>query len=118
MVLPEQLNDTNQPRPVVDAAQNQNTRAKWIGAIAAVLGALPSFLLAFGLIDWSGEQIAAYTAFLGVTTGAVSFVIGSSDVKTALQVESQVTPVASPRDDQGAPFVPVAIDSYEDEEVQ
>lgn len=117
MTLPEQLSNTGQPRLVVDAAQSQNTRAKWIGAIAAVLGALPAFLLAFAVIDWSGEQIAAYTAFLGVTTGAVSFALGASDVKTALQVESQVTPVESPRDNSGAPLVPAEIDSSGDEEV-
>lgn len=105
--LPEQIEDQGQPRPVVTAAQEQNTRSKWVGAVTAVLGALPALLIAFEVIAWSGEQIAAYTAFLGVASGAVSLATGASDVKTALAVEATVTPVASPRNNDGSELVPI-----------
>jgi hypothetical protein len=103
-----------QPRPVVDAANSQNVRARWIAGIATIAGALPTFLLAFEVIAWSAEQIAAYTTFIGVVTAAVALVLGHQDVQTAEMVETQVTPVASPRDNGLVPFVPIADDFLND----
>jgi hypothetical protein len=103
-----------QPRPVVDAAESQQRRGDIIGATAAVLGGLPALLLTFGVINWSADQIAAYGVFLGVFTGAVMVIFGRRDVGTALAIEDVVTPVASPRDDDLVPLVPIANDGLED----
>jgi len=89
-------------RPVVNAS-------RWVAGLAAILGSLPTFLLAFGAIAWTAEQIAAYGTFLGVVVGSVSLILG-------LSAEGKVTPVETPRDNALVPLVPIADDGYEDEE--
>lgn len=81
-----------QPRPVVHAS-------RWIAGLASIAGAVPTFLLTFGWIDWTGDQVAAYGTFLGVVVGGVSLILGQN-------AESQVTPISSPQ--TLVPLVPVA----------
>lgn len=105
---------SEQPRPVVDAAADQKRRGDIIGAIALVLGGIPALILLFSAEALTAVQVAGITAFLGLLTSAAMVLFARADLKTALAVETQVTPVMSPRDDEGAPFVPIALDSYED----
>lgn len=82
-----------QPRPVAHAA-------RWVAGISAIAGALPTFLLAFEVIAWTATQVGAYGTFLGVVVGGISLILGQN-------AEAQVTPTASPRNDEGVPLVPV-----------
>lgn len=81
-----------QPRPVVNAS-------RWVAGIASILGAVPAFLLAFEIIVWTGEQVGAYGAFLGVVVGGVSLILGQN-------AEAQVTPISSPQ--TLVPLVPMS----------
>jgi len=105
---------SDQPRPVVDAAANQKRRGDIIGAIALVLGGVPALILLFDMDALTAAQVSGITLFLGLLTTAAMVLFARQDLKTALNVETQVTPVASPRDDEGVPFVPIALDSFED----
>lgn len=94
------IKEALQPRPVVNAS-------RIVAGLAAILGALPTFLLAFEVISWTAVQIAAYGTFLGVVVGSVSLILGVS-------VEEKVTPMISPRENSGSPLVPIAIDGFND----
>lgn len=87
------MTEPPQPRPVAHAA-------RWVAGISSIAGALPTFLFAFNVIDWTSEQIAAYGTFLGVVVAAVSIILGHN-------AEAQVTPVESPRNSEGVPLVPI-----------
>lgn len=91
-----------QPRPVVNAS-------RIVAGIAAIAGGTPTFLIAFDVIAWTAEQVAAYGTFLGVVVGSVSLILGHN-------AEGKVTPTLSPRDDQLVPLVPIADDGIEYEE--
>lgn len=97
----------SQPRPVVENAHSQSTVVRIIAATNMVLAATPFTLSAFEIINWNGEQITAFTFFLGVVTTAALLVLGQTVKQTALTVEAQVTPVAAPRDDNGDTLVPL-----------
>lgn len=82
------------PRPVRNAA-------RIVAAVASVLGALPSLLIVFGMIDWTPEQMGGYGTFLGVLVGAISVVLGH-------ETEKVVTPVEDPKNDDLVSLVPLA----------
>lgn len=103
-----------QPRPVVENAHQQTLTVRIIAAAQMVLAAAPFALQAFSIINWTGDQMIAFTFFLGVVTTAALLVLGQSVRSNALQVEQQVTPVASPRDNELVPFVPIANDGLDD----
>ncbi len=105
---------SEQPRPVVDAAASQKRRGDIIGAIALVLGGIPALILLFSANALTAAQVAGITVFLGLLTTAAMVLYARRDLKTALDVESQVTPSASPKDDEGGPLVPIALDGYDD----
>jgi hypothetical protein len=90
----------SQPRPVV-------TAAKIISAVAILLGLIPMVGTLTALWVWNADQLVAYTAVSGGVIAAASTLFG-------VQAEKMVTPVESPRDDDGVPFVPIALDAYED----
>lgn len=90
-----------QPRPVVLAS-------RILGAFAILAGVFPAVGRAFGWIDWTVSQGDAYFLAVNAVVAAVALVFG-------LQAEKRVTPVQSPRDDAGVPFVPIADDVFEDE---
>lgn len=105
---------TERPRPVVDAATQQKRRSDIIGAIAAVLGGIPILLLLFYEDLFTAQQASGITVFLGLLTGAALVIFARQDLKTALGVETQVTPVADPMDDASVPLVPIADDFLDD----
>ena len=89
----------SQARPVVNAS-------RIIGAVAILLGLVPTSLMLFG-VEWNADQLIGYSAVSGGVVTAAALLFG-------VRVEKVVTPVESPRDDDGVPFVPIAIDVYED----
>ena len=89
-----------QPRPAVKAA-------RIVAGLIVVFDGLPALLTAFNLVNWSADQWAAVNGFVGVLIAAISIWFG-------IQVERQVTPIASPRDDSLVPLVPIADDGLDD----
>ncbi len=89
----------SQPRPVV-------TAASIIGALAIAFGIVPGGLMLIG-IEMTTDQLVGYTAVVGGVVAALSRLFG-------VQAEKRVTPTISPRDDEDVPFVPIALDGYED----
>jgi hypothetical protein len=63
--------------------------------------------MAFEVINWTGDQVGAYTTFVGVLVAAAAMFFNA-------EVAKQVTPVASPRDNGMVPLVPIANDGFED----
>ncbi len=106
--------ETERPRPVVDAAGQQKRRSDVIGAIAAVLAGIPIVLLSLNEDLMTAQQVSGITVFLGLLTGAALVIFARQDLKTALGVETQVTPSSDPMDDAGVPLVPIADDFLED----
>lgn len=98
----------DQPRPVVENAHQQTLVVRIIAAVQMVLASLPFGLQAFEMIDWTGEQMIAYSFVLGVLTTAALLIVGQSVTSNALKVEAEVTPVASPQDNDGTSLVPLA----------
>lgn len=70
-------------------------------AIVAAISSGLSLLVAFG-IGWTPEQAAAIMACVNAVSIAVVVVWS----------RGSITPVADPRDAQGAPLVPEATDDY------
>ncbi len=92
----------SQPRPVVNAASI-------IGALAILLGIVPASLLLFG-VEMTTDVLTAYAAVSGGVIAALSRLFG-------VRAEKEVTPVMSPRDNEGAPFVPIAVDMGDSENI-
>lgn len=92
MTVPAHLEE---PRP-----QPVRTAVNWLtGGISIFLAAIP-LAQAFGLIDWTADQVAQITAFCGV----IGSVVGG---QVALNyVRNRVTPTEDPQDDDGNPLVP------------
>ena len=86
-----------QPRPVVDAAATETKTSRIIAAVAGVIGVVPATLLSFDLITWTAEQVAQYGTTLGLFVALALVFAGQQTKANALRVESEVTPVASPR---------------------
>ncbi len=98
--------DFEQPRPVVDAASFQKRRQDVIGAAMGVVFFIPTMLLLYDPDLLTAAQLAGTTTFLGLISGALMVIVGRVDYKTALKVETQVTPSASAMSDDGVPLVP------------
>lgn len=82
-----------QPRPVLNASRT-------LGAISLLAGLFPVGAIAFGWVDgWGPDQFAAYGALSGGVISALALFLG-------VQVEKQVTPVDSPRDNLLRPLEP------------
>lgn len=82
-----------QPRPVINAS-------RILGALSMLAGLFPVGAAAFGWVDgWEAEQYGAYAAISGGVITAVALALG-------VQVEKQVTPVDSPRDNALRPLEP------------
>ena len=93
-----------QPRPVVDAAAEETKVSRIIAALGALFAALPASLIAFGVISWTGEQVAQYTVILGLTLALANVFAGQQTKANAVMVEAQVTPIASPQLTQVVPL--------------
>jgi hypothetical protein len=93
--------DPKQPQPVRKAFL-------WFSAVVTLVIAVFPVLQMFEVIQWSGDQIAAVTAFLGLATTTIAGTIAS------IYSENRVTPVESPRDNSLTPLVPVANDGFND----
>lgn len=96
----------DQPRPVVEAAATETKVSRIIAAVGAVLAAIPALLISFGVINWSGEQVAQYTLMLGLLIGLANVFAGQQTKANAVAVEAQVTPIASPQLTQVVPLAP------------
>ena len=66
-----------------------------VGAILSIVAAL----IAFGVVDWTPEQVGALEAAL------LSIVPLALSVGAAYLARQRVTPLARPRDKDGAPLV-------------
>lgn len=55
-------------------------------------------------------QLAWLNTFTGAAIAAIAYVLG-------VQVRKIVTPVMAPRDNEGAPFVPIAVDLGDSENI-
>ncbi len=104
----------DQPRPVVDRAATQTRRQEIIAAVFLVLAAIPAIILVFAPEALTAAQVSGITVFLGVLMSASLVIFGRQDLTAALKVEVEVTPMISPRDDEGGPLVPVALDGLDD----
>lgn len=93
--------DEKQPQPVRRAFL-------WFSAAVTLVIAVFPVLQIFEVIQWTGDQIATITAFLGLAVSTVGGTIAS------IYAENQVTPVSSPRDNSLNPLVPVAADGLDD----
>ena len=69
------------------------------GAIVGAILSLVAALVAFGVVDWSEEQIGALEAALVAIVPMVLSLVG------AWLARRQVTPVSDPRDNDGTPLV-------------
>ena len=98
--------DFEQPRPVVDAAVTQNRRSQIIESIKGVV------IAGLGLtaILWTDliqpDVMGGLLLLIGTVFVSLQVVLGRQDYRTALSVESLVTPGESPQDKDGVPLVP------------
>ena len=96
---------SEQPRPVVDAAADETKTSRVIAAVGAIFAAIPASLIAFGLLDWTGEEVAQYTLMLGLLIALANVFAGQQTKTNAIRVEAQVTPITSPQLTQVIPLV-------------
>jgi hypothetical protein len=94
-----------QARPVVDAAAVETKVSRIIAAVGAILAAVPATLISFGVLNWTGEQVAQYTLMLGLIVGLANVFAGQQTKANAIAVEAQVTPIANPQLTQVVPLV-------------
>jgi hypothetical protein len=85
---------TQQPRPVINAF-------RWVVAMQMVIGPGIALLRIFEMVVWTADQMAQVNAFAAVVVGAVAYGLG-------LRAEAEVTPVASPRNNEGETLAPIA----------
>jgi hypothetical protein len=85
-----------QPQPVTNATS-------WAAAVTAVVGAVLTCLVAFGVItpDARDQLTAALTTAVPTVVGVASAILAGRHAR------SRVTPLARPRDAQGRVLVPV-----------
>lgn len=81
-----------------------------VAALAALSGAFPVVASAFGWVDWSVDQLEAYSVAEGAILGAMAVILG-------VQVRDRVTAMFRPRDDAGNPLTPGPIGSDDPEEL-
>lgn len=103
MTPPNAVNpeDVKQPQPVRRAFL-------WFSSVVTLVVAVFPVLQIFGVINWTGDQMAAVTGFLGLAVSTIGGTIAS------IYSENRVTPVAAPRDNSLVPLVPIANDGLED----
>ena len=96
--------------PVADPKQPQPVRKAflWFSSVVTLVVAVFPVLQIFEVIQWSGDQIATITAFLGLAVSTIGGTVAS------IYSENRVTPVESPRDNNLTPLVPIANDGLED----
>ena len=108
--------DFEQARPVVDAAAAQKRRQNIIESVKGVV------IAGLGLVAlvWtdliSAETMGGILLFIGAVFVSLQVVLGRQDYRTALSVESLVTPAESPMDNDGVPLVPQVLVVEPDEE--
>lgn len=86
-----------QPRPVVDAAKTQTRNQRIVAAFVALVAFLPELLREFGIWAITDAQMADFIQFVNLAAGVALVFMAQETKNVALNVESQVTPTASPR---------------------
>ena len=98
--------DLEQPRPVVDAAVAQKRRQNIIESVKGVVIAGLGLLALIWTDLLTAETMGGILLFIGAVFVSLQVVLGRQDYRTALSVESLVTPTESPKDSDGVPLVP------------
>ncbi len=86
-----------QPRPVVDAANKETRNQRIVAAILGLAVIIPTWLTEFNIVVFTPGQLSSSFTALNLGVAVLLAFMAQETKNTALRVEGEVTPVASPK---------------------